>query len=51
MFKYIKLADILKDVVEHNKQLKNVLYHSKQIKPTQIPSTYSLLSLLLNNFN
>jgi len=50
MFKYIKLAKILAEVVEEGKQLKNVLYQSKELKKTQIPSALSMLSLILNNY-
>lgn len=49
MFRYIKLADLLKEVVERGRQLKSVIYENKQLKPAEIPSTYSLLSLVVNN--
>ena len=51
MFTYIKLASILRQIVENAQQLKQVIYSTTEIKKTQIPMAYSLLSLILNNFN
>ena len=50
MFKYQKLANILKQVVEQGKQLKSVLYNSRELKQNEVGASYSLLSLLLNNY-
>lgn len=49
-FKYIALANILKEVIERGRQLKTCVYHSKRIKQSQIPMAYSLLSFAVNNY-
>jgi hypothetical protein len=60
MFRYIKYADMLKEIIERKRQLKEVIYRKN--KPNQknsdinssndlnISATYSLLSLVTNNF-
>ncbi len=59
MFKYIKCADMLKEIILHKKQLKNVIYRNNKNnsnnnnsnnKDLSISATYSLLSLITNNF-
>jgi hypothetical protein len=55
MFKYIKYADMLKEIILKKKQLKQVIYKNKD-KPKQADDvnlgvTYSLLSLVTNNYS
>ena len=50
MFKYIKLAKILTEVIDHSQQLKNVLYNSPSLKKNEIPSALAMLSLIINNY-
>lgn len=51
MFKYLNFADLLKQIIEQGRQLKTVIYKSPKIKKTEIPSVYSLLSLIINNYS
>ena len=59
MFKYIKYADMLKQIIQKKRQLKQVIYNQKnnrnQSKNSQenngnISAAYSLLSLVTNNY-
>lgn len=60
MFTYIKHADMLKEIIEKKKQLKQVIYNQNKNKSNhnnnttthdpKISATYSLLSLVTNNF-
>jgi len=50
MFKYIKLAKILSEVIDHGQQLKNVLYNTPSLKKNEIPSALAMLSLIINNY-
>lgn len=56
MFKYIKLANYLKDILLKKHQLKDIIYHDTKTSQTNRKSlninpsvTYSNLSLILNN--
>lgn len=51
MFKYLNYATMLKEIIEQGRQLKTVLYRSTKINKNAIPSAYSLLSLVLNNYS
>jgi hypothetical protein len=51
MFRYMKLVDHLKEVLQKGKQLKSVLYNSTSIKKTQVGAALSLLSLIVNNYD
>jgi hypothetical protein len=54
MFKYIKLADQLKDIIQKKKQLKQVIYKDNQNNnqnSLSISASYSLLSLVTNNYS
>lgn len=51
MFKYLNLSRLLRQIVEEGHQLKTVIYQSTSLKKTEIPASYSLLSLVLNNYN
>jgi hypothetical protein len=51
MFKYVKLSDMLRDIIDHKKQLKTVLYNqTSQTKSLSVSASYSLLSSIINNY-
>ena len=50
MFRYMHLVDMLKQVVERGRQVKDVVYHQKKVKPSEVGAHYSLLNLIVNNF-
>ena len=51
MFRYMRLVDMLKEVINKGRQVKDVVYKDDRVKRTEVGACYSLLNLVINNYS